>query len=64
LRAAEAIVQLYGESGLLDDFVVEVEDRYARDAINQAIAERKMMAQRSPMRDRRAAPQGAPEARL
>ncbi len=64
LRAAEAIVELYGESGLLEDFLVEVEDRYARDAITQAIAERKMMARRSPTRDRRATSQGAPEARL
>lgn len=61
LRAAEAVVQLYGETGLTQEFMEEHPDRYAKDAIRQAIAERKMFARRKPELDRRGgAPAPAP----
>ncbi|HUY11719.1 MAG TPA: hypothetical protein VMV73_05615 [Candidatus Dormibacteraeota bacterium] len=61
LRAAEAIVELYGESGLIDEFIVELKDRYARDAIAQAITDRQMMARRKAPRDRRGSTTSSPE---
>lgn len=57
LRAAEATVQLYGESGFAQEFADEHSDRYAKDAIRQALAERKLFAMRKPAVDRRS---GAP----
>lgn len=53
LRAAEAVVQLYGDTGLAQEFANEHPDRYARDAIRQALAERKLFALRKPPPDRR-----------
>ena len=53
LRAAEAVVQLYGETGLAQEFASEHPDRYARDAIRQALAERKLFAMRKAPADRR-----------
>ncbi len=53
LRAAEAVVELYGDTGLAQEFAREHPDRYARDAIRQALAERKLFALRKPARDRR-----------
>lgn len=58
LRAAEAIVQLYGDTGLAQEFSDMHPDRYAKDAIRQALAERKMFAKRRPENDRRGS--GAP----
>lgn len=46
LRAAEAVVQLYGESGLTAEFLTGHSDRYARDAVKQAINESKLWALR------------------
>lgn len=54
LRAAEAAVQLYGDTGLAQEFAAEHPDRYAKDAIRQALAERKLFALRKPAPDRRA----------
>ena len=54
LRAAEVVVELYGDSGLIEDFVSTHTDRYARDAIKQALADRKLMARRRKPEDRRA----------
>ncbi|MFN2528663.1 MAG: hypothetical protein ABR584_08090 [Candidatus Baltobacteraceae bacterium] len=60
LRAAEAVVQLYGESGLAAEFLAGHADRYARDAVKQAIAEEKLWAlRRKPKNDRRGT-QGQP----
>jgi hypothetical protein len=53
LRAAEAVVQLYGDTGLAQEFASEHPDRYARDAIRQALAERKLFAMRKAPPDRR-----------
>ncbi|GAC1390677.1 MAG: hypothetical protein NVSMB31_07800 [Vulcanimicrobiaceae bacterium] len=53
LRAAEAVVQLYGDSGLTEEFLANHSDRYARDAIKQAISESKLMARRRNAEDRR-----------
>jgi hypothetical protein len=53
LRAAEAVVQLYGDTGLAQEFATEHPDRYAKDAIRQALAERKLFALRKPQADRR-----------
>jgi HEAT repeat protein len=53
LRAAEAVVQLYGESGLTQDFLSGLTDRYARDAIKQALSESKLWARRRKAADRR-----------
>lgn len=53
LRAAEAVVQLYGESGLTTEFLAGQTDRYARDAVKQAIAESKLWALRRKKADRR-----------
>ncbi len=55
LRAAEVVVQLYGDSGLAQEFAREHPDRYARDAIRQALTERKLFAMRKPAPDRRGA---------
>lgn len=53
LRAAECVVQLYGDTGLAQEFATEHPDRYAKDAIRQALAERKLFALRKPPLDRR-----------
>ena len=53
LRAAEAVVQLYGDSGLIEDFVRSHTDRYARDAIKQAVADSKLFARRRKPQERR-----------
>jgi HEAT repeat protein len=58
LRAAEAVVQLYGDTGLAEEFMSEHKDRFARDAIKQAIAERRMFALRKPRGERRGTPSG------
>ena len=56
LRAAEAVVQLYGESGLTSEFLAGQTDRYARDAVKQAVAESKLWAlRRKKAADRRGA---------
>lgn len=53
LRAAEVVVQLYGNIGLAEEFAEQHPDRYARDAIRQALAERKRMDARRTETDRR-----------
>lgn len=53
LRAAEVVVQLYGNIGLAEEFAEHHPDRYARDAIRQALAERKRMDARHAESDRR-----------
>ena len=47
LRAAEAAVQLFGTAGLAEAFSAGLTDQYARDAIEQVLAERAMAARRS-----------------
>jgi HEAT repeat protein len=53
LRAAEVVVQLYGNIGLAEEFAEQHPDRYARDAIRQALAERKRMDARRAEPERR-----------
>lgn len=53
LRAAEVVVQLYGDTGLAEEFAASHPDRFARDAIRQALAERKRMSTRRANVDRR-----------
>lgn len=53
LRAAEVVVQLYGNIGLAEEFAEQHPDRYARDAIRQALDERKRMDARRAETDRR-----------
>lgn len=55
LRSAEVVVELYGDTGLAQQMMEQHPDRFARDAIRQAIAERRMMALRKPRPDRRGA---------
>jgi HEAT repeat protein len=47
LRAAEAAVQLFGTSELAEAFAASLADRYARDAIEQVLAEKAMVARRT-----------------
>ena len=44
---------IYGDTGLAQEFADEHPDCYAKDAIRQALAERKMFAKRRPESDRR-----------
>ena len=46
LRAAEAAVQLFPTTELAEEFSASLADRYARDAIEQVLAERAMVAHR------------------
>jgi hypothetical protein len=42
LRAAEAVVELYGQSGGAERFMGSHPDRFARDAVRQALSERRL----------------------
>lgn len=53
LRAAEVLVELYGDLGSAERFSEQHPDRYARDAIRQALAERRRMDARRADPDRR-----------
>lgn len=57
LRAAEAAVQLLETPERIEHFATEIGDRYARDALRQAVAEKAMAARRADRHDRRIAPQ-------
>ncbi|MDE2481689.1 MAG: hypothetical protein KGN02_05830 [bacterium] len=59
LRAAEVVVELYGETGLAQEFADLHPDRYARDAVRQALAERRRMQLRRERADRRAGAKSA-----
>ncbi len=57
LRAAEAAVQLLGTAERVEEFANKLDDRYARDALRQAVAEKAMAARHSERHDRRVARQ-------
>ncbi len=46
LRAAEAVVQLFATTERVEEFSAGLADRYARDAIDQVLAEKAMIARR------------------
>lgn len=54
LRAAEVVVQLFGDAERVEAFAAQHPDRYARDAVHQALAENKRHAARRKLVDRRA----------
>jgi hypothetical protein len=53
LRAAEVVVQLYGSAAATEAFAEHHPDRYARDAVRQALAERTRMDARRAGDERR-----------
>lgn len=57
LRAAEVVVQLSGDTGLAQQFAEQHPDRYARDAVRQALAERKRVDAHRNRTDRRGLPE-------
>jgi hypothetical protein len=56
LRAAEAAVQLFATAELAQAFAAGLADRYARDAIEQVLAEKAMAARRAARPDGQVAP--------